>query len=143
MYFEFCNGQELRKKNPAWTLVFSRFGRRRKWHGTHNYKPEGQWNTTADVMVDNIKDSGHPVFRAASALNRGFLKRKGGECTIPFSAGASNAELLLRTTNPGNQPSIHGATADWRDEFGNGGHCSCWCDVLDHRRHIIDHRSWC
>ena len=43
-------------------------------YGTHNYKPEGQWNTTADVMVDNFKDSGHPMFRAASALDLEFLR---------------------------------------------------------------------
>ena len=47
-----------------------------KWYGTHNYKPEGQWNTTADVMVANFKDSGHPVFGASSAMERGFLEKE-------------------------------------------------------------------
>ena len=37
-------------------------GEEEKWHGTHNYKLEGQWSTAADVVVDNFKDTGHPVF---------------------------------------------------------------------------------
>ena len=59
-----------------------------KWYGTHNCKPEGKWNTTADVMMDNFKDS---------VLNRGFLKRKGGRCTIHFNAESSKAEPPFRT----------------------------------------------
>ena len=57
-----------------------------KRYGTHSYKPEGQWNTTADVMVDDFKHYGHPVLRASSALDRGFLRKKGGRCTIHFRA---------------------------------------------------------
>ena len=34
-----------------------------KWYGTDNYKPEGQWNTTADVMVADFTDRGHPEER--------------------------------------------------------------------------------
>ena len=48
-------------------------GEEETWYGTHTYKPEGQWNATVDVMVDNCKDSGHPAFRASSALDRGFF----------------------------------------------------------------------
>ena len=90
-------------------------GEEEKWYGTKNYKPEGQWNSTADVMVANFEDSGHPVFRASSALDRGFLKKKGGKCTIHISADPSNAELLFRRINSANQLSIYGAIADWCD----------------------------
>ena len=81
------------------------------------YKPEGQWNTTANVMVANVKDSRHPVFRASSPLDWGFLKKKSGRCTIHFSAEPSNAELLFHTIHSANQLSINGAVADWCDEL--------------------------
>ena len=37
-----------------------------EWYGTNNYKPEGQWNSTADVVVPisktaEIQFSEHPV----------------------------------------------------------------------------------
>ena len=66
-------------------------------------------------MVANFEDSGHPVFRASSALDRGSLKKKGGKCTIHISADPSNAELFFRTFNSANQLSINGAIADWSD----------------------------
>ena len=58
---------------PKWSLLGP--GAEEKWYGMHNYKPEWKWNVTADVMVDNFKDSGHPVIRATSALGRWFLKK--------------------------------------------------------------------
>ena len=75
-------------------------GDEEKWYGTHNHKPEGQWNSTVDVMVQNFEDNGDPVFRASSALDRGY-----------------NAEFLLRTLNSANQLSIYGAVADWCHEL--------------------------
>ena len=68
-------------------------------------------------MVDNFKESGHPVFRASIALNRGFLKRKGGRCTIHFNAESSNAELSFRTNHSANQLSICVAVANWCEEL--------------------------
>ena len=84
-----------------------------KWYGTHTNKPEGQWNSTADVMVENFSESGHPIFRGINALNRGVLKRKGGRCTIHFTGESPNAELLFRTIHSANQLSIFGAVASW------------------------------
>ena len=117
MLFEFCNGQELRKKISVghWSVLGP--GEEETWYGTHNYKPERKWNTTADVMVDKFTDSGHPVFRATSALNRGYLRKKGGRCTIHFSAEHSNAQLLFPATHSANQLSIHGAVANWCHEL--------------------------
>ena len=68
-------------------------------------------------MVANFKDSGHPVFRASSALDRGILKKKGARCTIHFSAELANAGLFLRTIHSANQLSINGAVANWWDEL--------------------------
>ena len=70
--FCFRGGQEIGKEVSARTLVIQK---------KDTCKPEGQWNETADVMLNNIKESAHPVFRGISALNRGVLKRKGGRCT--------------------------------------------------------------
>ena len=86
-------------------------------YGTHNDKPEGQLNSNADVMVSFVEDSGHPVCRASSALDRGFLEKKIGRRTIHFSADLLNATLLIRTINSANQLSIHGAILDWCDEL--------------------------
>ena len=87
------------------------------WYGTHNYKLEGQRDTTADVMAANFKDSGHPVFRAFQCVGLGILKRKGGRCTTHFSAEPSNVEILFSTIHFANQLSIYGAIADWCDEL--------------------------
>ena len=99
----------------AWALVILWSRRTKKI--THNCKTEGKWNITADVMVDNFKDNGHTVIRATSALHRGFSKKKGGRCTIHFSAESSNAELLFRTSHLPNQLSTHGTVANWCDEL--------------------------
>ena len=52
-------------------------GSEKKWCGTHTYKPNGEWDPVAEDMMINFSDSGHPVFRGSSALERGALKNKG------------------------------------------------------------------
>ena len=70
------------------------------------------------MVIITLKESGHPIFRATSALDRGFLKsNKGGKSSSHFNSDLSNAELLLRTTNSVNQPSIYGAIAGWCGEL--------------------------
>ena len=55
-------------------------------------------------MILNFAESGHPVFRATSALDRGELKSKGrGKKSIHFNGGEETIELIL------NQLSIYGA----------------------------------
>ena len=58
------------------SLLTGLVGEEEKWYGTHTYEPGGQWNSAADVTVANCEDTGHPAFRASSALDRGFLKKK-------------------------------------------------------------------
>ena len=48
-------------------------------------------------------ESGHPVFRAGSAIERGELKNKDNDDTI---------ELILRTVISVNQLSVYGAVTD-------------------------------
>ena len=52
-------------------------GSEKKWYGTHVNKLDGEWEKTAEDMMLNFAESGHPTFRAASALERGELKSKG------------------------------------------------------------------
>ena len=135
--------RDYAKKCPLGHWSFLGLGEEEKWYGTQKYKPEGQWNSTADVMVSNFEDSGHPVFRASSALDRGFLKKKGGQCTIHFSGDPSHAEILFRTINSANQLSIYRAIADWCDDsadswsilFKHGGiHCESGWAVISKMR---------
>ena len=49
-----------------------------KWHGTHTYKPNGEGDHVAEDIMINFSESGHPVFRGSSALERRSLRSKGG-----------------------------------------------------------------
>ena len=46
--------QRLRKRFQLGHWSFLGFGEEAKWYGTHNYKPEGQWKCTADIMVSKF-----------------------------------------------------------------------------------------
>ena len=39
----------------------------KRWYGTHVSKPDGQRDKTAEDMMLNFAESGHPIFRATSA----------------------------------------------------------------------------
>ena len=52
-------------------------GSEKKWYGTRVSKPDGEWDRAAEDMMLNFAESGHPVFRASSALERGEFKSKG------------------------------------------------------------------
>ena len=54
---------------------FLRPGSEKKWYGTHDGKPDGSWNRTAEKMLQNFKHSGHPIFRCTSALERIIKKQ--------------------------------------------------------------------
>ena len=61
-------------------------GSEKKWYGTHVSKPDGEWGKTAEDMMLNFAESGHPLFRASSALERGELKSYGkGMKSIHFN----------------------------------------------------------
>ena len=110
------NSKEVRdyaKRFPGGHWSFLGPGDEEKWYGTHICKPEGKWNSIAKEVVEHFKETGHPVVRAISALNRGIVKRKGGRCTNHFNADFSNTVLLFRTIHSANQLSIHGAVAIW------------------------------
>ena len=88
-----------------------------KWHGSSTYAQKGEWDSTADNMVQQFKETGHLVFKGISGLSRGILKQKEGQSTIHFN-GATNTELLFQTIHSVNQLSIYGAVANWCHQFG-------------------------
>ena len=85
---------------------------------THTYKPNGKWDRVAEDMMLNFSESGHPVFRRSSALERGDLKSKGqGQLSKHFCGDDGTAEVVLGTIISVNQLSIYGAVADMCDEL--------------------------
>ena len=70
---------------------FSSLGNEEKWYGTYSHEPEGKWDNEAAQMIAHLKQSGHPVFRGTSALNRG---------------GGENDEEI-RLTSQRNQQTLH------------------------------------
>ena len=45
----------------------------------------GQLDHTANKMVQQFKETGHPLFTSTSALSRGILKQRRGKSTIHFN----------------------------------------------------------
>ena len=93
-------------------------GSEKKWYSTHEYKPQGEWDRVAELMMIKFSESGHPVFRATSPLCRGTLKSKGGgKLSIHLCADEGTIETVFRTIISVNQLSIHGAVSDLCEEY--------------------------
>ena len=70
-------------------------GSKEKWYGTFTDKPDGSWDRMAEEMMVKFSGSGHPIFRAFSAIERGQLRSKGGGTkSIHFNGSHENIELL-------------------------------------------------
>ena len=69
----------------------------------------------------NFAESGHPVFRASSALESGELKSKGkGVKSIHFNGSDETIDLILRIVISVSQLSVHGGVADlWQELAGD------------------------
>ena len=82
-------------------------GSEKKWYGTCSDKPDEKWDKTAERMMLNFAESGHLVFRATSALERGELRSKvKGKKSIHFNGSEETIELILRTIISVNQLSV-------------------------------------
>ena len=94
----FINVGEYARRFAHRHLSFVGPGSEKKWYGTHTYKPSGEWDRVAEDMMINFSESGHPVFRGSSALERGALKSKGkGKLSFHFCGDDATAEVVLRT----------------------------------------------
>ena len=59
-----------------------------------------KWDKTAENLMLNFAESGHPIFRATSALERGELKSKGnGVISIHFNGSDDTTELIDSSNN--------------------------------------------
>ena len=93
-------------------------GSEKKWYGTHVYKPNGEWDDVADIMMINFSESGPPVFGGSSAFERGDLKSKGkGQLSIHFNGSDETVEVMLRTVISVNWLSVYGAVAQMCEEL--------------------------
>ena len=71
----------------------------------------------SEEMMDNFSESGHHVFRASRAINRGTLRGKGGgRLPIHYCAEMVTVELIFRTIISVNRFSIYGRVSDWCGE---------------------------
>ena len=115
---ENCSSNAEKVKNDAmkfsqghWTYLGP--GSEEKWCGSSSYDQQGEWDFTANKMVQQFRETGHLVFKSISALSRGILKQKKGNSTIHFNGSWTNTELLFQTIHCVNQLSIYGALANW------------------------------
>ena len=70
--------KEYAERFPRGHWSFLGLGSEKKWYGTYDCKPDGPWNRTAEKMLQTFAGSGHPIFRCASPLERGQVRRKVG-----------------------------------------------------------------
>ena len=98
-----------------WTFLGP--GSEEKWYGD-SHDQNGQWNCTANKMVQRFKETGHLVCKSTSALSRGILQQRKGRCTIYFNEDFLNTRVLFQTVHCVNQLSVFGAVANWCYQFG-------------------------
>ena len=80
--------------------------------------PQGEWDKMAEKMMVTLAESGHPVFRATSALSRGVLKIKGGgKLSIHYYADLEPITTVFRTITSVNQLRLYGAVAEMCEEY--------------------------
>ena len=76
-------------------------------------------NDVAENMMLNLSETGHPVFRGTSALERGTLQSNGGEnclfTSVVFVKLLKSCSALISV----NQLSVHGAAADLCEELAS------------------------
>ena len=79
-------------------------GSEKKWYGVYSDKPDGEWDKTAEGMMLHFAESGHTIFRATRALERGELRSKvKGKKSVHFNGSDDTIDLILRTVISVNQ----------------------------------------
>ena len=76
--------------------IFTEPGSEERWCASYVSKAEENWNSMAGQMLQRFVETGHPIFKGTSSLNRGVFKRKNIKNAIHFNAESSNVELLSR-----------------------------------------------
>ena len=99
--------RECARKFPRGRWSFLVPGCEKKWYGTHTQKPDGEWDRTAESMMLNFAESGHPVFR----FGKKRIKKQRQERSL-FTWTEVKKPSILLTVISVNQLSIYGAVAD-------------------------------
>ena len=86
----------------------------KRWYGDSQ---GGQWDCAANTMVQQFKETGHPILTITSALSRGILRQRRGKSTIHFNGHFINTELLFQTVHSVNQASVYPAGTNWCCKF--------------------------
>ena len=93
-------------------------GSETKSNATDTCKPGIEWDRVAEIMMINFSESGHPIFRATSAVARGTLKsERDGKLCIHVCGDYVIVEVIFRTIVSVNRLSINGAVVDLCEEF--------------------------
>ena len=108
----------LAKKFGVGQWSFIGPGSEKKWYSMEENSPQGEWDHTAERMLVEFAESGHPIFRATSPLSRGRLKSQGhGQLSIHYSADLKTIETFFRIIVFANQLSLYGAVAEMCEEY--------------------------
>ena len=100
-----------------WSIIGP--GSEKKWYSAEN-SPQRAWDNTAEDMLLEFAESGHPFFRATTPLSKGQLKSKGREkLSIHFAADDFTIDTIYRIILSVNQLSVYGAVAAVCEEFEN------------------------
>ena len=70
--------EQFAERSPRGHWCFLERRSKKKWYGTYDSIPDGSRNRTAEKMLQTFKDSGHPILRCTSPLEKGQLRSKGG-----------------------------------------------------------------
>ena len=110
------------RRFPCGRWSFLRPGSEKEWYKTCSDKPDGNWDRTAEMMIlKSSTESGHPIFRASSAFERGELGNHGqGKKSMHLHENQENIELLLRTVISVIELSVCGALPDLCNGLGLG-----------------------
>ena len=116
--FEFRKSQELCNEILARTLDILGSRVEKTWYGSSSHAQRGQWNCTADKMVQRFKETGHLVFKSISALSRGILKQEKGKISIHFNGDFYEHRTLV-PNNALCKSAHYGAVAKWYYQFAS------------------------
>ena len=107
--------KDYAKKHKPGHWTFLGPGSETRWYGD---SLDGQWDRTANKMVQQVKETSYPIFTSTSALSRGVLKGRNGSSTIHLNGDSINAELLFQKNHSVNHINIYAAITDWCYQLG-------------------------
>ena len=92
-------------------------GEEEKWCGTHNHKPEGKWNITADGHGRQFQRQTSSIASFLCVGSENSWKGKVEDVRFTSARILRMQSSYFAQLHSANQPSIYGAVANWCDEF--------------------------